>query len=91
MKTWQNAKGEGQLMNVEFTDCEMNCMQATLFRDQVDQYRHQLIVGNVYEICQGVIKQSNSKYTQAQNEHCFVFDKYTNVKLVDDDPRIPGG
>jgi len=37
VKTWQNAKGEGKLMNLEIVDSNGDKMQATLFRDQVDE------------------------------------------------------
>ena len=65
-------------------------MQGTLFREMVDLFQETFVQGNCYEISQGVIKVSSTKYTQAQNENCFVFDKFTKVKLVEDDPAIPG-
>ena len=65
-------------------------MQGTLFREMVDMFADTFITGNVYEISQGVIKVSSTKYTQAQNDNCFVFDKFTKVATADDDPEIPG-
>lgn len=65
-------------------------MQGTLFREMVDMFADLFEVGNCYEICQGVIKQSLTKYTQDKNENCFVFDRYSLVKAVEDDPEIVG-
>ena len=38
VRTWSNAKGEGQLMNLEFIDREGSRMQGTLFREMVDMF-----------------------------------------------------
>ena len=79
------------MQNLEFIDREGSHMQGTLFREMVDVFINTFTVGNVYEISQGVVKVSSTKYTQAQNENCFVFDKFTKVKEVAEDSEIAGG
>ena len=91
VRSWQNSKGEGRLQNLDFVDREGSHMQGTLFREMVDMFSETFQLGSVYEISQGVVKASSTKYTQAQNDHCFVFDKFTKVKSVEDDSQIDGG
>ena len=50
IKTWQNAKGEGCLINFEFIDKEGTRLQATAFKEHVDMYKDMLEVGKCYEI-----------------------------------------
>lgn len=90
IRAWNNAKGVGKLQNLEFIDREGSHMQGTLFREMVDMFSETFMVGNCYEISQGVIKVYNTKFTQSTNSHCFVFDKFTKVSACDDDPEIPG-
>lgn len=38
---------------MEFLDRDGIRMQATIFKELVDEFAEQFIVGNVYEVCQG--------------------------------------
>ena len=51
-------------MNLEFIDKEGTKMQATVFRDHVNLYKDSLVVGKCYEVQQGIIKGSNTKFTK---------------------------
>ena len=70
MRTWQNAKGEGQLCNMEFMDKDRTRMQATIFGELIPTYLEKLIVGNCYEISQGVVKKNNNnKFENRQRQN----------------------
>ena len=71
-------------MNLEVMDKTGVRMQGTLFKELVDQYAPIFQVGQCFEIIRVVVKPSQSKYTQNQNEHCFVFDRNSKVIPIDD-------
>ena len=40
IRTWQNAKSEGQLMNLDFIDAKGTKMQGTLFKELVSVHEN---------------------------------------------------
>ena len=48
LKTWQNNKGHGTLLNVELIDSEGSQIQATFFNEQADKYNSILSQNKVY-------------------------------------------
>ena len=89
-KKWQNAKGEGSLVHLELTDREGSRMQATLFKEMIKEHGKLFKVGGVYEICQGVVQPSQTKFNKQQNENCYLFDKHSKVRELKDDFELPG-
>ena len=48
IKSWKNAKDEGQLLNAEFIDQQGSKIQGTMFKEMVQVYEPILVVGTVY-------------------------------------------
>ena len=86
---------------MEIMDKEGTKMSATIFGDLLPVYLERMIIGNVYEISQGILKCNTGKFSgkagnAATNNNgtnksdiCFIFDKHTQLRLCDDDPEIP--
>ena len=91
---------------MEIMDKDGTKMIATIFSEMMQTHLDRMIVGNVYELCQGILKRNNGKFgkptasesksssaaavaSDNKSDICFVFDKYTSVKLIDDDHSIP--
>lgn len=90
IKSWKNAKGEGQLLNAEFIDQQGSKIQGTMFKEMVQVYEPILVVGTVYEISQGLIKKNQAKFQKDASEYCYIFDRFSKVTAVEDDIKIPG-
>ncbi len=92
IKCWSNAKGEGQLINMELMDRLGLKIQATLFKEMVTTHGDTFQVGNCYEICQGIVKKSQvNRMDKEYSQNCFIFDKFSKIKKIEDDFTIPGG
>ena len=55
-RNYSNARGEGQLMNIELTDQSGGQIQATAFGDAVDKFKDVLQEGKVYKISNCSVK-----------------------------------
>jgi replication factor A1 len=50
IRTWENDKGSGSLVNCDFCDRDGNKIQATLFKEMIDTYGSKILPGGVYII-----------------------------------------
>jgi len=88
MRTFRNAKGEGQLMNVELVDSEQTEMRATFFGSAAQKFYPILQIGKVFTFSKGSVKPANPKFNpRAQYE--LMFDDHSDIIEVSDDSRIP--
>jgi replication factor A1 len=67
VRTWSNAKGNGQLFNFDLVD-ESGEIRCTCFNEFVDEFEPVIQVGNIYLISRGIIKSGNPRFTKAQYE-----------------------
>jgi replication factor A1 len=87
-KTWKNAKGEGQILNIELIDTQGSQILATFFNDLANKYDDELKENGVYLMSNGTIKIANQKYTSIKNDYCIVFDRNSEIAEVPDDENI---
>ena len=88
MRTFRNAKGEGQLMTVELVDQQQSELRATFFGSAALKFHPFLQVGKVYTFSKGSVKPANPRFNpKAQYE--LMFDEHSEIQPVDDDASIP--
>ena len=88
MRTFRNAKGEGQLMTVDLVDSEQSEMRATFFGSAAQKFFPILTVGKVFTFSRGSVKPANPKFNpRAQYE--LMFDEHSEINEVADDGSIP--
>ena len=85
MRSWNNAKGSGTLLNFEFIDKENSQITATAFNDVAQRYNEIIKEGGVYIIKNAKVKLSNKRYTTIKNDYCLEFNEYTDLREVNDD------
>jgi replication factor A1 len=89
-RSWKNDRGEGYLVNVELIDEDGSRIQGTFFKDMVDKFDDILNENSCYVISGGMVKVSPAKYAVVKNEYCIVFEKSTEIELIDDDGSVAG-
>jgi replication factor A1 len=88
MRTYRNAKGEGQLMTIELVDQQKSEMRATFFGAAAQKFHAFLQVGSVYTFSKGSVKPANPRFNpKAQYE--LMFDEHSEIVPVKDDSSIP--
>eukprot|EP00216_Chloropicon_sp_CCMP2111_P004539 CAMPEP_0198245974 /NCGR_PEP_ID=MMETSP1446-20131203/43943_1 /TAXON_ID=1461542 ORGANISM="Unidentified sp, Strain CCMP2111" /NCGR_SAMPLE_ID=MMETSP1446 /ASSEMBLY_ACC=CAM_ASM_001112 /LENGTH=424 /DNA_ID=CAMNT_0043930229 /DNA_START=161 /DNA_END=1435 /DNA_ORIENTATION=- len=76
MRTYTNAKGEGNLFNVEFIDEDGTRIEATLWREVAQKYFEVLEEGKVYYISKAGLKPANKTYSSIPNDYqLLIFDR----------------
>lgn len=56
MRTWSNAKGEGNLFSVDLLDENGSEIKGTFFKEDANRWHSALHEGDVYSFCGGRIK-----------------------------------
>lgn len=56
MRTWSNARGEGNLFSVDLLDEDGSEVKGTFFKQDADKWIQVLQEGNVYSFCGGRVK-----------------------------------
>ena len=88
MRTFRNAKGEGQLMSIELVDQQRAELRATFFGSAAMKFHPMLQVGTVYTFSKGSVKPANPRFNpKAQYE--LMFDEHSEILAVRDDTSIP--
>lgn len=91
-RNWNNARGNGTLMNVDLMDKHGCQIQATFFNDAVSKFTDVLQENKVYTFTQGQVKVANKKYTTIPNDFCLVFDTWaTIIEQQGDETQYQGG
>ena len=80
MKTWQNARGSGNLFSVTLKD-KTGSIRATAFKEDADRLYKDLQVGQTYLITRGQIKPANKQYCDF-HEYEITFGRETQVVAV---------
>ena len=88
VRSWKNARGEGQLLNIDLIDKEGTRIQATAFNETANKFDVELEENCVYTFTNGQVKLANKKYTSIKNDYCLTFDQNTIVQKCDDDLDI---
>ena len=81
MKTWNNARGSGNLFSVTLKD-KTGSIRATAFKEDANRLHAELQVGQAYLITRGQIKPANKQYCDF-HEYEITFGRDTQVCPVD--------
>jgi replication factor A1 len=81
MKTWNNARGSGNLFSVTLKD-KTGLIRATAFKEDANRLFAELQVGQAYLITRGQIKPANKQYCDF-HEYEITFGRDTQVCPVD--------
>lgn len=88
MRSWSNAKGEGNLFSIELLDEHGGEIRGTFFKEQANKFFHQLQEGCVYQISGGRLKNANKQWSSLNHEFEIGFDFSTDIVPVEDDSKI---
>jgi len=81
IKHYTNAKGDGKLFNVTFTD-ESGQIKATAFNEAVDRFYTALEDSKVYYISKLSVKGARKQYNNSGHEYELYFEGGTDIKPV---------
>lgn len=69
LRTFKNARGNGNVFNVELTDEDGTQIQATMFKDAADKFYDVLQMDKVYYISKGSLRMANKQYATVKNDY----------------------
>lgn len=81
VRTWSNAKGEGQLFSVELLDSSGVDVRCTFFKEAVDKFYAFLEEGRVYTFSGGKLKVANMQYNSCKSQFEITFDQNSEIQL----------
>lgn len=81
IRTWSNAKGEGQLFSVELLDSSGVDVRCTFFKEAVDKFYAFLEEGRVYTFSGGKLKVANMQYNSCKSQFEITFDQNSEIQL----------
>ncbi|KAG6545076.1 hypothetical protein Mapa_013459 [Marchantia paleacea] len=82
MRTFSNARGSGNLFNVELTDEEGTQIQATMFKEAADEFHNKLQLGKLYYISNGILKAANKRYSNLKNDYEMTLSTKSTVEEI---------
>jgi replication factor A1 len=88
MKTWNNARGSGQLFKIELRDEKGGEIAGCFFKDAADKFFPLLEVGNVYTFSNGRLKVANKQYNSCNSDYEITFNSDSDIRLCDQDDAI---
>ncbi|KMS97799.1 hypothetical protein BVRB_5g123610 [Beta vulgaris subsp. vulgaris] len=85
MRSYRNARGEGNVFNVELTDEDGTQIQATMFNEAARKFFDRFQVGKVYYISKGTLKVANKQFKTVQNDYEMTLNEYSMVEEASDE------
>ncbi|XP_077222798.1 replication protein A 70 kDa DNA-binding subunit B-like [Tasmannia lanceolata] len=82
LRTYKNARGEGHVFNVEFTDEDGTQIQATMFNEAANKFYPKFELGKVYYISRGTLKVANKQFKTVQNDYEMTLNESSEVEEV---------
>lgn len=79
VKNYNNAKGPGQLLNIDLIDREGTMIQATMFNKEVERLADTFEENQVIVLSGGQIKMANKRYTTIKHDFNIMFDSTTSL------------
>lgn len=84
IRTYQNARGEGQVISFEVTD-ESGSIRITGFTEAARKINDTVQMNHIYKISRGFLKQANEKYNRSTSSFEMTIDSNSELSEVDDD------
>ncbi|XP_021733994.1 replication protein A 70 kDa DNA-binding subunit B-like [Chenopodium quinoa] len=85
MRTYNNARGEGNVFNVELTDEDGTQIQATMFNAAARKFYDTFQAGKVYYISKGTLKVANKKFSTVHNDYEMTINENSVVEEASDE------
>ncbi|XP_058070460.1 replication protein A 70 kDa DNA-binding subunit B [Magnolia sinica] len=82
LRTYKNARGEGQVFNVELTDEDGTQIQATMFNGAATKFYPKFELGKVYFISRGTLRVANKQFKTVQNDYEMTLNENSEVEEV---------
>lgn len=89
VKTWQNDRGAGKLLNIDILDAEGSKMRVVMFNNEVEVFEPLLQQGHSYFFQKGQIKPANKKFNTLGSDYEMTLDKSSVVMPCPDGQDIP--
>jgi len=88
IRTWNNARGSGQLFSMTLIDDQKDAIRATMFQEGVDKYYEKIQNEQVYIFSKGSVKNANKKFSTLTNDYELSLDGNSEIAPVADDNTI---
>lgn len=88
MKQWSNARGAGELFNLDMVDVDGTQIQGTFFNQNAQKYFQIIKENGVYIVSNGNIKLANRRFTSIPNDYCISFNEDVEFVEVAEDAAI---
>ncbi|XP_057519872.1 replication protein A 70 kDa DNA-binding subunit B [Amaranthus tricolor] len=85
LRSFRNARGEGNVFNVELTDEDGTQIQATMFNEAARMFFDKFQVGKVFYISKGFLKVANKQYKTVQNDYEMTLNENSVVEEASDE------
>jgi replication factor A1 len=82
LRLYTNARGQGNVFNVELTDEEGTEIQATMFKEAADKFYDKLQLGKLYYISKGSLRAANKRYSTINNEYEMTLNQSSEVEEI---------
>jgi len=91
VKSWDKGPtNKGTLMSVDLCDESNSEIRAVFFKAAVDKFQNLFVVGHIYLISNGKVKNANTQFSNVKNAYEMTLDENSVVQLCDkDDKNIP--
>jgi len=81
MRTWRNAKGEGNLFGFVIADATSD-LKGTAFKEDADKWFPMIEKGKIFQISNGQLKAKNPRYNNTQHDYELTLGKMTTLEEV---------
>ncbi|KAG6474057.1 hypothetical protein ZIOFF_067981 [Zingiber officinale] len=89
LRSYRNAKGEGQVFNVELTDEDGTQIQATMFNEAATKFYPRFELGKVYFISKGYLRVANRQFTTVKNDYEMNLNENSIVEEAEGEVFVP--
>ncbi|KAK9669118.1 hypothetical protein RND81_13G110500 [Saponaria officinalis] len=85
MRSYKNARGEGNVFNVELTDEDGTQIQATMFNEAARKFYDTFQMGRAYYISKGSLKVANKQFRTLPNDYEMTLNENSFVEEAKDE------
>lgn len=87
LRTFQNARGEGQVISFELTD-KSGSIRITAFSDRAADVVEKVRNGGIYAVAKGQLKQANEKYNRSTSNYEMTLSSNSILRAESDDGSV---
>lgn len=87
LRTFQNARGEGQVISFELTD-KSGSIRITAFSDRASDVVEKVKNGGIYAVSKGQLKQANEKYNRSTSNYEMTLSTTSILRVESDDGSV---